>query len=102
MAVDISFQQPQVNRVRLLRIMLMLLVFTAWHVATHDIDFSGNESDFTECQICNLNDLPITNLPPLSWIVVPLLTNKLTSGIATLQRPAQLFYPQGARAPPLV
>jgi len=82
-------------------VLLVALVFAAWHVASHDIDTSGDIGSHEECQLCRLNHVSITDLPILTWIV-PLLIVSLVLIVPVLQRATQSYrYTLGARAPPL-
>ena len=85
---------------RFLRIVLMVtLLFAAWHVASHGVDIaSGHE----QCQVCRLSHVPIADLPVFAWLV-PLILLSLVLIILTLQQPTQPYrYTLGARAPPLL
>lgn len=79
-------------------LLVVALMFAAWHVASHDVDIA---SDHEECQACRLNHVPITDLPVLS-LLVSLLLASLILVIPAFQRPTQAYrYTLGARAPPL-
>lgn len=86
----------------LLRIMLVaLLMFAAWHVASHDLDISNDANNHTECQACRLNHVPLADLPVLSWALSLFLISFLLA-IPAIQHTTQSYrYTLGARAPPL-
>ncbi len=86
----------------LLRIMLVvLLMFAAWHVASHDLDLLGNISDHSECQVCRLNNVPFADFPVLAW-ALSLFLISFQLAIPAIQRSTQsCHYTLGARAPPL-
>ena len=83
----------------LLRIMLVvLLVFANWHVATHELD---DLSDHSQCQVCRLSHVPLADLPVFSWVLSLLLIRFLLA-IPAIQSTTQSYrYTLGARAPPL-
>jgi len=81
--------------------LLVTLLFAAWHVASHEIDASNDVSGHKECQVCRLSHVPIVDLPMLT-LVVPLLIVSLVLAFPKLKRPTQSYrYTLGARAPPL-
>lgn len=86
----------------LLRIMLVvLLMFSAWHVASHDLDLFSDVSDHSECQVCRLSHVPLADLPVFAWALSLLLIRFLLA-IPAIQRTTQSHrYTLGARAPPL-
>lgn len=100
MTLCTSSQQTRLDY--LLRIMLtVVLVFAAWHVATHDIDISSDLNIDEHCQICRLNHVPIADLPILAWIASILLLS-LVRLVPTHQRSIVSYRNTlGARAPPL-
>ncbi len=100
MNLGASRQRSDFNH--LLRIMLMvLLMFAAWHVASHDLDLLGNISDHTECQVCRLNNVPLAGLSVLAW-ALPLFLISFQLAIPAIQRNTQSCrYTLGTRAPPL-
>ena len=86
----------------LLRIMLtVVLVFAAWHVASHDIDISNDLNVDEQCQVCILNHVPISDLPTLAWII-PILLLSLVHLVPKLEGFISSYRnTHGARAPPL-
>jgi len=100
MNLSTSSQRSDFNH--LLRIMLVvLLTFAAWHVASHELDLSSNVSGHAECQVCRLNHVPLADLPVLVWASSLFLISFLLA-IPASQRTTQSYrYTLGARAPPL-
>ena len=77
------------------------MLVAAWHVASHEIDASGEDSNHEECQVCRLGHVPIADLPSFTWFA-PLLLLSLILSISTVARAAQSHrHILGARAPPL-
>jgi len=101
MTLNTPIQQTRTNY--LLRVTLaVVLVFAALHVSTHDIETSDDIDSQEHCQVCRLNQLPISDLPTLAWIV-PLLALILLRPIPALQHPTKIHLSSfSARAPPLV
>lgn len=87
---------------RMLRITLVVfLVFAAWHVATHDLGIPSDTGEQTQCQVCRLNHVPITDLPIFIWAISLFLICLLFT-LPAVQRKTQSYrYILGARAPPL-
>jgi len=85
----------------LLQIALVLaIVFSAWHVASHDIDIQSDASNAEECQTCILNHIPIADLPTPTWFI-PLMILSLGVIFPAIRQPSQFrFFSFGARAPP--
>jgi len=86
----------------LLRIMLtVLLVFAAWHVATHDIDISGDLNIDEHCQVCRLTHVPTTDLATLT-LILPVFVLSIVPLVSVIQPSTPLYRnPFHARAPPL-
>ena len=93
--------KQQTYRERIVRIVLaMALVFAAFHVSLHDLDFSGDVNNH-ECQVCRINHVPIADLPTHS-LTIPILLLCLILVITVFQQRSQSYhYINGARAPPL-
>ena len=81
--------------------LLVTLLFAAWHVASHEIGDANNVSGHKECQVCRISHAPIVDLPIVA-LIVPLFIISLVLAVQKTNRPAQSFlYVLGARAPPL-
>ena len=100
MNVASSSQKYKLNR--MLRIILVLAMsFAAWHVTSHEVDFSGEASGHEECQLCLLSHTPTADFPTFTWFV-PLLILSLIMIVPDVHRFGQpLRYILGARAPPI-
>ena len=100
MTLSTSIKQTRIDY--LLRIMLTaVLVFAAWHVATHDIDISGDLNIDEHCQVCRLTHVPTTDLPILAWIL-PVFIISIVRLVSALQPSTPLYRNSfRARAPPL-
>lgn len=98
----VSSSNKQARRYYLLRIMLaVVLVIAAWHVASHDVDLSGDLDSDENCQVCRLSHVPIIDLPILAWLI-PVLVLSLRWLAPIFQQTIQSYrYASGARAPPL-
>jgi len=80
--------------------LVLAIVFSAWHVASHDIDITGDVSSAEECQTCILNHIPIADLPAPTWFI-PLMILSLGVVFPAIRQPSQIrFFSHGARAPP--
>lgn len=80
-------------------VLVLALVFAAWHVASHDVTVL---SDPDKCKVCRLNQLPIAISPVISMAAPLLLWSLLILVIPALQRPNRPYaYTLGARGPPL-
>ena len=100
--MDLNVLNKQTRTGYFLQVMLsVVLLFSALHVSTHDIETSGDLDSQEHCQVCRLNHIPITDLPTLTWIV-PLLALTLVHSILVLQQPTKTHLSTfSARAPPL-
>ncbi len=95
-----AFRQQPENRILRLALVVVML-FAVWHIAMHDIDLSDDLNGSVQCVYCNLNHIPITDLPILSWNV-PLILLTLVLIVSSIQHVTKFyFYTSGARAPPL-
>lgn len=87
---------------RLIRLALAFaLVFSAAHVALHDLDMNSGGLDSHKCQVCRLNHMPTAYLavPPL---LVPLQLLAYVLPVAdTEYQLSHQSHTQWARAPPL-
>ena len=86
----------------LLRIVLVvLLMFSAWHVASHDLDIFSDVSEHSECQVCRLSHVPLADFPVFAW-ALSLFSIRFLLAIPAIQRTTQSYrHTLGARAPPL-
>jgi len=101
--MNLNVLQKSARTSYFLRVMLsVVLVFSALHISTHDIDTSGDLDSNEHCQVCRLNHIPITDFPPLT-LGVPLLALALVHSIPALHQPSRLHLSSfNARAPPFV
>jgi hypothetical protein len=100
MILNASIQPSRVNR-WLKIILVVLLVSSVWHVASHEIDISSDSHNVEECQVCRLNHIPTTDGAPVLSLTIPLVLLAFVS-VTTRQQHYPQFSPYtlGARAPP--
>ncbi len=82
-------------------ILILAMLFAAWHVATHEIDFSGDTTSHEECQVCRIGNVPIVDLAKLILFTPLLLLSSIVIIPAVIRTNQSPRYILGARAPPL-